>query len=41
MLKEVNKAVEEGRPLDKFGAYQRTFRETFTLKKDCYLTITN
>ena len=41
ILKDMKKAVEEGRSLDRFGAYPKNFEETSMLKKDCYLTITN
>ena len=40
ILKEVKKAVQEGKPLDKFGAYLKNFQRDIH-KKDCYSTITN
>ena len=33
ILKEVKKAVEEGRPLDKFGAYQQNFQRDIHVKE--------
>ena len=37
ILKDVKKAVEEGRPLDRFGAYLKTFQRDIHVKEGLLL----